>query len=242
MARIDAAPCRAWSHVSVLLIALASVACGGTGPEPVFPSPEPVPRPDFNTPFDATPRDSIRQYLGKLQFDSITDGAGDTQFLLTGCPNACRVGPLLSIYPERRSHNNSGSDLAEGPGRIIAVLINHSKTDSAPQFNLGPGDTVYWAVDSVRRGRDGKTRGRSHYISDRALRSGHGKVVKTKSELVEDHPSDGLKMAIARWVFDTTGYGEKDLQEGETPGGNPVQGQLIWTMATWGSCRKGTCC
>jgi len=240
MARIDAAPCRAWSHVSVLLIGLAAVACA-TVREPV-PPPDPVPAPDFVTPFDATPRESIRQYLGKLEFDTITDGAGDTQFLLTGCPNACRVGPLLSIYPERRSHNNSGKDLAEGPGRIVAVLINHDKTDSAPQFNLGPGDTVYWAVDSVRRGKDGLTRGRSHYISNRALRSGRDTVVKTKSVLIKDHPSYGLKMAIARWVFDTTSYGERDLQEGETPGGNPVQGQLIWTMATWGSCRKNSCC
>jgi (2Fe-2S) ferredoxin len=200
-----------------------------------------VPEPEFVTPFDRVAPDSIREYVKQLEFDR-RDGAGDTQHLLTGCPSACRVGPLLSIYPERRSHNNSGEDLAEGPGRIIAVLINHDKRDSAPQFNLGPGDTVYWAVDSVRRGKDGLPRGRSHYISDRALRSGRGTVVKTKSVLIKEHRSDGLKMALARWVFDTTGYGERGHREGETPGGNPVQGQLIWTMTTWGSCRRNGCC
>jgi (2Fe-2S) ferredoxin len=231
MARIGAAPCRAWSHIPMLVVGLAGVACGANG----------VPAPGFLTPFNATAPDSIREYLGKLEFDK-RDGAGDTQFLLTGCPRACRIGPLLSIYPERRSHNNSSENLAEGPGRIVAVLINHDMKDSAPQFNLGPQDTVYWAVDSVRQVKKGLSRGRSHYISARALRSGRDTVVKTDSVFIHEHRSKGLKMAIARWVFDTTRYGEGGYGEGDTPGGNPVQGQLIWTMATWGSCKRNSCC
>ena len=45
--------------------------------------------------------------------------------------------------------HNKTSNLAEGAGRIIAQIINYDSTEGYLPLNLGKGDTVYWAVDSI---------------------------------------------------------------------------------------------
>ncbi|HZN99413.1 MAG TPA: hypothetical protein VFB61_16940 [Gemmatimonadales bacterium] len=214
------------TYVRLLVLGCAAIGCAGG-----------VPKPDFVTPFDkASPRE-IQDYLGKLEFDH-RDGVGDDQILLLGCPDACRSGPRVAVYPERRSHGNSEKNLATGPGRIVATIINKDSTDYAP-LNLRAGDTLYWAVDSVHSTGERLSRGRSLYISARALREGRGPAVVARRPLViEKHPDQKpLGISLARWVFDSAGYGDV-----ETPGGHSSLDMQMWVMATWGNCVKIGCC
>jgi hypothetical protein len=216
-----------WTYVRLLALGCAAISCAGG-----------VPAPDFVTPFDQASPDSIRTYLGKLDFDR-RDGVGDDQILLLDCPDACRPGPRVAVYPERRSHENSGKSLGTGPGRIVARIINlDPKLDYAP-LNLRAGDTLYWAVDSVRSESKRVSRGRSLYVSARALREGRGPAVVARRPLIiDEHPDQKpVKTSLARWIFDTTSY-EKD----ETPGGHSSLEQRNWIMVAWGNCKSGGCC
>ena len=226
MVRTGGSAYPACTHLRAI-IALMAVACTPAG----------VPEPDFATPFDRVAPDSIRAYLGKLKFDE-RDGAGDEQPLIVDCPDACKIGPQVAVHPERRSHNNSRDNLATGPGRIVARFINRDQKQGYPRLNLAPGDTVYWAVDSVRQVSDSLSRGRSLYISAAALRAGRGPVATTGPLFIDEHPDqEKVNTAVARWIFDSTSYEPRD-----TPGGHPRQGERIWTMVAWGNCKSGGCC
>ena len=218
----------AWSRVAVLGLGLALIGCRGG-----------VPAPPFVTPFDKTSPDSIRAYLGQLDFDK-RDGIGDDQKLLIGCPDRCQVGPRVAIYPEKRTHQNHADQLAKGPGRIVAQIINYDDKQDYQPLNLRAGDTLYWAVDSLRSQSDrNQPRGRSLYISARALREGRTPAVVARRELfIDEHPDQKQPgVSLARWIFDTTGY-EADV----TPGGHEFAPQRIWTMVSWNNCKSGGCC
>ena len=196
-----------------------------------------VPAPEFPTPFDVVAPDSIRTHLEDLEFDE-RDGAGDEQPLVLGCPAACRIGPQVALHPERRTHKNSANSLAKGPGRIIARMINRDQKEGYPKFNLAPGDTVYWAVDSVMPVSRKFSRGRSLYISAKGLRGEQRPVVLPGPLLILEHPDEEtVEAALARWVVDSAGY-----DDAETPGGNARSMPRLWTMAAWANCKSSGCC
>jgi hypothetical protein len=226
MAWVGPSHYQTWRRIRFTAVVLPVVACARG-----------VPKPEFVTPFNVVTPDSIRSYLDKLKFDE-RDGAGDEQHLIVGCPDACRLGPLVAIHPERRSHNNKNKNLATGPGRIVARLINRDQKQGYPRLNLAPGDTVYWAVDSVRSVGRSLSRGRSLYISAAGLRARRGKIVDTHPLSIDEHPGEEkVNTALARWIFDTTDY-----QDARAPGGGSSVTQRIWTMIAWGNCRSGGCC
>jgi hypothetical protein len=195
-----------------------------------------VPEPEFVTPFDKAAPDSIRAYLSQLEFDE-RDGSGDEQPLLIDCPDACRIGPRVAVHPEKRSHNNNADDLATGPGRIVARFINRDQKEGYPRLNLAPGDTVYWAVDSVRSVDKRLSRGRSLYISARGLRESRAGSVTIGPLFIDEHPDQKkVNTAVARWIFDTTSYEER-----ETPGGH-TDFMRVWSMVAWGNCKSSGCC
>ena len=213
-----------------LIVALGTFACAHGG----------VPAPDFTTPFDAATPEQIRSYLAKLRFDD-REGPSDEQALPVGCPAACRPGPDVAIQPEKRIHRNSESSLAIGPGRIIARFINKDPTESYPDLNLGPKDTVYWAVDQVKpSSKENVSEGRSLYISARGLRGESKRVVVPGSLHVRHHPNwDPWKQALARWIpADSTYYDDHD----ETPGGGSGVTTRIRALMSWGGCRSQSCC
>ena len=225
MVRIVSSSNSRWKSSAACGVALLMLACAPGVPAPSFP-----------TPFDVVAPDSIRAYLARLKFD-YRDGAGDAQHLLLGCPAACRVGPLVAIYPEKRIHNNKHSNLATGPGRIIAQLINQDDTASYLPLNLGPRDTVYWAVDSVTPVNRELSRGRSLFISAAALRGERGPVVVRDTLFIDEHPDEEtIKTSAARWIVDTTGYIGR-----EVPGGD-VRMLQLWALAVWANCKSGGCC
>jgi hypothetical protein len=84
--------------------------------------------------------------------DSMTAGGmvcpGDT----TGSRLRCSYGPLAKIEPVIGGHLYSDKELMEG--RIVAKLwIPGSETKKYPKYNLNPGDSTYWWVqtDSSRQ-------------------------------------------------------------------------------------------
>ena len=227
-------------RISLLLLGLGALGCGGG-----------VPAPGFTTPFDKTSPESIRAYLSQLKFDH-RDGAGDEERMVIGCPDACKPGPLVGIYPELRSYQNGYGQLEKGPGRIIATIINHDTLDYEP-LNLRAGDTLYWAVDSVRRG-ERFSQGRSLYISARAMRDKEPSVVVANHPLViQEHPDQKkLPMSLARWIYDSTGYADSTGHEGgyrDKQGGGSSElpwsvwaPKPIWAPMMWGNCKEGACC
>jgi hypothetical protein len=212
---------------ATLIVALGTFACAYRG----------VPAPAFTTPFDVVAPDSMRTYIAQLRFDR-REGAGDAQPLVVGCPKDCRVGPVVAIQPEKRTHKNSEESLATGPGRIIARIINRDRDEGYPALNLGPGDTVYWAVDSVRPVRRNLSTGRSLYISARGLRGETKTAVLKRIVNVRHHPDDDpWKEALARWVPADSTY-----HDDETPGGGVSFYPQMRAMTTWGNCRSQSCC
>src|SRR6476620_7755796 len=138
---------------------LGVLACGGKNENQVSDQLSPdsssdttrgTPGPKFTTPFDSVSRDSLLDYVdNNLQWDT-REGAGDMQRLMIGeCPDSCHYGPRVMIQPEKRSHQNRATSLSERPGRIIARIINLDALEY-PKLNLGPLDTVYWAVERVQ--------------------------------------------------------------------------------------------
>ena len=211
-----------WRSLSGSLLCAAGLACAGG-----------VPAPPFTTPIDRVPADSIRAYLNELEFDH-RDGAGDVQHLLVDCAKACRVGPLVGVFPERRIHHNSTSNLAEGAGRIIAQIINYDTTQGYLPLNLGKGDTVYWAVDSLQVTRD-SSRGRSLFVSAEAMRTRRDSLAVKRPLKYRQHPV--VEYAAARWVLDTTYYPDRGA-----PGGEGDASMLVIQMTAWGVCKSGGCC
>jgi hypothetical protein len=144
----------------------------------------------------------------------------------------------VAIQPEENTHRNSSSDLAGSPGRIIARLINRDKKQGYPPLNLAPGDTVYWAVDSVRPIDRDSSRGRSLWISAAGLRGDESHRTIRQALHISEHPDEPpYKQALARWYEVTTPYAER-----ETPGGGG-RGALYYVMLqTWGNCTGRACC
>lgn len=218
----------------LLVLTIAGLACAPGVPAPHFP-----------TPFNVVARDSIRQYLRRLEFDT-RHGAGDEQQLPVDCP-ACRLGPQVEILPETRNHNNKSEHLAKGPGRIIARLINRDPKQGYPAYNLAPGDTVWWAVDSVTAVDQYSSRGRSLYISAKGLRGEHQPVVLTGPLTIDEHPGAGLDVGLARWIDSTSpswtrGGKQGSLYEGEAPGGGTRPSLRLTALAAWASCKEDGCC
>ena len=215
-----------WKFLSGSLLWAASIACA-----------HPVPAPPFTTPMDRVPAESIQAYLPKLKFD-YRDGAGDVQHLLVNCEQSCQLGPLVGIFPEQRIQGNKTSHLAEGAGRIIAQIINYDKKNGYPELNLGPGDTVYWAVDSVVRVNRDMSRGRSLFISAQAMSTRRDSFATKRVLRLFEHPDSVIKTSAARWVLDSLNYDEKGAPGGEG------EGLIRWmrTMTTWANCKSGGCC
>lgn len=215
-----------WKSLSASLLWAASIACAHG-----------VPAPPFTTPMDRVPAESIQAYLSKLKFD-YRDGAGDVQHLLVNCEKSCQLGPLVGIFPERRIEGNKSSNLAEGAGRIIAQIINYDTKNPYPQLNLGAGDTVYWAVDSVVRVDRNMSRGRSLFISTQAMRTRRDSLATKRTLRLFEHPDSVVKTSAARWVLDSLNYEEKGAPGGEG------EGLVRWMreMTTWANCKSGGCC
>jgi hypothetical protein len=204
------------------------LACAGGG----------VPEPGFVTPLDSATPAQIRTYLDVLEFVD-RDGVSDERALIVGCPANCREGPVVAIQPERRTHKNRSKDLAGSPGRIIARLINRDKKQGYPVFNLGPADTVFWAVDQLKPVSKGRSEGRSLYISAAALRGERGPVSLKRELYTVEHPElPHYGMALARWIPDSTAKDE----DYKTPGGGVRTTRGIIMLATWNNCKSDSCC
>ena len=195
-----------------------------------------TPAPGGTTPLDARTPEEIRAYVTRLTFDE-RKASGDERTLPVGCPSACRPGPVVAIQPEENTHHNSSSDLAGSPGRIVARLINRDTLQGYPPLNLAPGDTVYWAVDSVRPIDRDSSRGNSLWISAAGLRGDKSHRTIREALHIEEHPDQPpYKQALARW------YEVKVYTERETPGGGVRDAFYYVMLQTWGNCTKGSCC
>jgi hypothetical protein len=208
--------------------------------------------PDFAVPFDSATPTQIRAYVSKLHFDE-REGSGDEERLTVGCPSACRAGPVVQVLPEIRSHKNDDRDLEGSPGRIIARLINRDKQQDYPALNLAAADTVYWAVDRVKRVSKDLSEGRSFFISAQGLRGGRDSVAVQRRLYIDEHPGQpAYTQALARWLPAKTGSQGASLASARgmstTQTGAQVQDQtqqeLLYMkpLALWNSCKIGGCC
>lgn len=214
---------RTASNGALLVIGFGLAGCRAAG----------VPAPGFPTPLDSATPGQIRGYVRSLQFDS-REGSSDTRALPVGCPDNCREGPLITIEPELRTHRNRSADLAGSPGRIIARLINRDQKVGYAQLNLGPADTVYWAVDQLKPVGNDSSEGRSLYISAEGLRGERKNVTLTRD--MYTHPEKtAYTQALARWVPDTTS------KQRVAPGGGIITSLLI-ALTTWNNCKSDSCC
>jgi hypothetical protein len=227
---------------------LVALALGLIGCKKLVRETEGVPPPDFAVPFDAATPAQIFEYIGdKLDFDK-RESSSDERPLPVGCPTACKEGPVVAIQPEKRTHNNRETAL-KGNGRIIAKLINRDQKEAYPEYNLGAGDTVYWAVDSVKRVSKDRLEGRSLFISDQGLRANSPKAVLKRELYIDDHPGqEADAQALARWVP------RKDTSQGAavapawglgtTESTTPSRGQApyIGVLVAWNNCKSGGCC
>jgi len=227
-----------------------------------------VPAPDFAVPFDSATSAQILGYVkGKLHFDA-REGSSDERPLPVGCPSACRPGPTVAIQPEERTHNNDEAALKKN-GRIIAKLINRDQKQGYPEYNLGAGDTVYWAVDRVKRISNVLLEGRSLFISEQRLRANQSGAALIRELYIDDHPGQKPDaQALARWVprknskqgtavapawRRSATQGTTRIQnsvQNQVPGQTAVQtqvpspqNQMIYVdLMTWNNCKSGGCC
>jgi hypothetical protein len=207
---------------------------------------EGVPKPDFAGPIDSATPAQIRAYVkDKLRFDE-RESSSDERPLPVGCPAACKEGPMVVIQPEKRTHNNSEAAL-KGNGRIIAKLINRDLKQDYPEYNLGPGDVVYWAVDRVKRVSKVRLEGRSIFISEQGLDGKRDSAFIYRELYIDDHPGqEADAQALARWVP------RKDTSQGAavapawglgtTRGATPTQRRAIGVLVAWNNCKSGGCC
>jgi (2Fe-2S) ferredoxin len=216
---------RAGTNGVLLVLAAGVLACGGG-----------VPEPGFVTPLDSATPAQIRAYVDDLKFDE-HEGASDERALIVGCPTACKAGPVVAIQPELRTYKNSAKDLAGSPGRIIARLINRDQKQGYPVLNLGPSDTVYWAVDQLKPVSKVRSEGRSLFISAQGLRGEHRKIALTQDLYTHDYPDHPYKQALARWIPDSTSKDEDDA-----PGGSVRTTRGIIALTSWNNCTSGSCC
>jgi hypothetical protein len=202
------------SGMAVFLSVIASACCGNRGPGTTGPG--------FTTAYDSTAFDTLLAYVAdttKLRFETIPAAVDDQRLMLGTCPGACTHGPRVRIEPESLSYRNKIDTLRNGPGRIIARMIN-SDTIPYPKFNLGGLDTVYWAITRADTTTNPDSLSSvSLYISIKGLRGMRTPAITTDTGFVDRHPYGyyGYR-AKARWLWsdsDETG---------------------------WGTCAKGACC
>lgn len=222
--------------------ALVAMICAAVACRPDARRPPGTPAPDFQTSFDSATPAQILDYLEKLRFDKSAGASDEKRLTKNGQP-----GPLVAIHPEKRSHKNIHDSLATGPGRIIAMLINRD-TQPYPKYNLGPKDTVYWAVSRFKRVNDTLSEGRSVFISHAALVGKGGTVAVVDSLFIDRHRSrdpryDSLykRGAKARWIepwwIKVGGATMENM-----PQGDRLQGPPIIAYAAWNNCESGGCC
>jgi hypothetical protein len=196
----------------------------------------------------ATPA-QISNYIGKLHFDE-RESSSDTRPLVIGCPSACREGPEVAIHPEKRTHKNGEAALA-GNGLIIAKLVNKDQKQDYPEYNLAAGDSVYWAVDSVKRVSPERLEGRSLFISAQGLAGKGDSLIVHRELYVDDHPGqepDG--QGLARWVpRKETSEGASiarawglDTAQTPTQATEPSRYGIIRVLMAWNNCKSGGCC
>jgi hypothetical protein len=154
-------------------------------------------------PLNTPPADTTQLNTCKhnLDFDT-TETFGDQQRLMirTLGPGprchgdttySCRYGPLATIEPAKGSHTYGDSALGEG--RIIAkMFIPASETDSYPKFEMAPGDTTYWWVNTKKDS--------SYFV--RRPHQGGSLVTLAKPLQRNEHPQGAFLQAVARWVWD----------------------------------------
>jgi hypothetical protein len=222
----------------------------GCVPQEAVPPKEGVPKPGFAVPFDSATAAQIFGYIGNLRFDP-REGSSDERPLPVGCPAACREGPVVAILPEKRTHNNGEADL-KGNGRIIAKLINRDKKQAYPFYNLGAGDTVYWAVEKVKRVSKDLLEGRSLFISDQGLRANRTDAVLPRELYIDDHPGqEPDAQALARWVpRKSTKHGAAiasawGLGASKTPSRIQIPMRVqgpVYDLMAWNNCKSDGCC
>jgi hypothetical protein len=237
MTRTGSLGLRPVTNCSLVVLAFSVLACE-----------KGVPAPDFAVPFDSATPTQIRAYVNKLHFDE-REGSGDEQRLTVGCPAACRAGPVVAIHPEINTHENDDRDLEGSPGRIIARLINWDKQQAYPALNLGTLDTVYWAVDRVKRVSKALSEGRSLFISAQGLRGERDSVALQRSLYIDEHPDQpAYTQALARWLPAKTGKYGASLAPvwgmSSTQTGAQAQGETLFMrpLAAWASCKSDGCC
>lgn len=173
----------------------------------------PAPPGAITDPTASGQRSAVLAYAATLEFDSVTHGVSDEQALTSFDSTAAKdtVGPVGSVYPERRSANNSESDL-EGVGRIVARIV----TDG-PYSKLGiaaAGVTYVW-VDSLTTVVNDTASGRVIYIPADSTQP-----VLVRPLRYTRNPGgryDGE--ALARWIY------------------HPHQSEVPWERCTkWGCC------
>ena len=107
---------------------------------------------------DPSQRGKVMQYAHALRFDTLTHGAWDQQPLTlvdsSVTPHRDTIGPVGTIYPERRTHHNSEADL-QGVGRIVARIYT---TGEYPRLGLRAGVSYYWVDSLVVTGDSGVAR------------------------------------------------------------------------------------
>jgi hypothetical protein len=232
------------ARCGLVVLAINSVGCKHYDEQK-----EGVPTPGFA--LDAATPAQIRAYIGKLRFDP-RESSSDTRPLVVGCPSACREGPVVTIHPEKRTHKNGEAALA-GNGPIIAMLVNLDPKHDYPAYNLGAGDTVYWAVGSVKRVSPERLEGRSLFISAQGLAGKRDSIVVHRELYIDDHPGEEAdEQGLARWVP------RKETSEGASIarawGLDTVQLQaatqiteqspygIIRPLVAWNNCKSGGCC
>lgn len=156
--------------------------------------------PSGSPPADST---QLNACLSGLEFDT-TEFVGDEQRLLVynsggGLPcfgdqnHTCRYGPLARVEPVKGAELYSKRAMAQG--RIIArIYLRPREKESYAKFNVAPGDTTYWWVNSVQD------------TSQFVRRSGRGAdvTVKGRSLTMTRHPPGSFQQAFARWVWNPT--------------------------------------
>lgn len=134
--------------------------------------------------------------LSGLDFDPMP-GAGDEQRLMINppCPpGSCRHGPLATIQPEKKSHQNTDADLQQG--RYIAKLfLNPGQAQGYPKLGLSPGGVTYWWVKQTSA-----TGGRSVYIAHDTVENTLTVAVDTTFQ-IDLHPGYEFKQGLARWAW-----------------------------------------
>ena len=195
------------TKAKIAMVALAA-ACGSPLP-PGTPAPVGV-----TNAAAPSQRAAVLVYAARLEFDTITHGAGDKQPLTlvdsSATPPKDTVGPTGTIVPERNTHRNSEDDL-KGVGRIVARI--HT-TGPYSRLGLRAGVSYFWVDSLVMVTRD----------------SGYGRALFI--------PADSTQpITIRRMIFTTDRGGAPERHAMARWRYYPLQSALAWERCT----RTGCC-